>query len=84
MTGRAEAEAWVRRGKRALHNQFLIQVLAVLAIIVPLPLVAAVFWLVFGLASPWIIQGLLALWAGATIAYGALLVYARTRQEEAP
>jgi len=80
MTREAEAEAWVRKGRRAVHNQFLIQVLAVLAIVVPLPVVVAVFWAVFGLASPLIIQGIVVLWAAATIVYAALLVYTRIRQ----
>jgi uncharacterized RDD family membrane protein YckC len=80
MTREAEAEAWVRRGRRAVHNQFFIQALAVLAIVVPLPLVATIFWAVFGLASPMIIQGIVVLWAAATIAYAALFVYTRIRQ----
>jgi hypothetical protein len=80
MTREDEAEAWVRGKKRVVHNQLFIQVLAVLAIVVPFPLVAVIFWVVFGLASPLIIQGIVVLWAIATIAYAALFVYAKIRQ----
>ena len=80
MTREDEAEAWVRGKKRVIHNQLFIQLLAVLAIVVPLPLVAVIFWVVFGLASPLIIQGIVVLWAIATIAYAVLFVYAKIRQ----
>jgi len=82
MTREAEAEAWVRRSRKALHNQFLIQILAVLAIVVPLPLVAVVFWAAFGLASPMVIQGFLVLWATATVTYAATMVYTRIRDRK--
>jgi hypothetical protein len=82
MTREAEAEAWVHRSRRAVHNQFLIQSLAVLAIVAPLPLVVVTFWAVFGLASPIVIRGILAFWIIATLAYAAMSVYARTRRME--
>ena len=80
MTREDEAEAWVRGKKRVVHNQLFIQVLAVLAIVTPFPLVAVMFWVVFGLASPLIIQGIVVLWAIVTIAYAGLFVYAKIRQ----
>lgn len=80
MTREDEAEAWVRGKKWVVHNQLFIQLLAVLAIVVPLPLVAVIFWAVFGLASPLVIQGIVVLWAVATIAHAALFVYSKIRQ----
>jgi len=82
VTREAEAEAWVSRSRRSVQNQFLIQALAVLAIVAPLPLVAVTFWAVFGLASPIIVRGIFALWAAATITYAALSVYTRMRQRK--
>lgn len=82
MTREAEAEAWVHRSRRVVHSQFLIQVLAVLAIVTPLPLVAVTFWAVFGLASPIVIRSIFALWAAATVTYAALSMYTRIRQRE--
>jgi hypothetical protein len=80
MTKRAEAEAWVREARRIIHNQTFIQLLAVLAIVVPLPLTAFVFLSVFGFSSPIAIQSILVLWATTTIAYAALLIYTKIKQ----
>jgi len=80
MNGRAEAEAWVRGAKRIIHNQTFIQLLAVLAITVPLPLTAFVFLSVFGFSSPIVIQSIVALWATVTTSYAALLIYTRIKQ----
>jgi hypothetical protein len=77
MTREAEAEAWVRGSRRTVHNQWLIEALAVLALLVPLPLGATIFWV---LTSPLMIQGIVVLWATATITYTALLVHTRMRQ----
>jgi hypothetical protein len=82
MTREDEAEAWVRKSRRVVHNQFLIEVLAVLAIAIPLPLVMTVFWAMFGLGSPVIIQGIIVLWAATTVIYAALATYARIRQRK--
>jgi hypothetical protein len=82
MTREDEAEAWVRKSRRVVHNQFLIGVLAVLAIAIPLPLVMTIFWAVFGLASPVIIQCVIVTWAATTAVYAALAAYARIRQRK--
>jgi hypothetical protein len=75
MTKLAEAEAWVRRSRRMIHNQLLIQVFSILAIVVPLPMVTLIFWTAFGLASPLVIRSLIGLWAAAMIIYAATAVY---------
>lgn len=80
MSREAEAEAWIRGKKRAIHNQFLIQMLAVLAMVVPIPLVGITFWAVFGLAIPAIIQSIVVLWVVAIVACAALSVYTKIRQ----
>jgi hypothetical protein len=82
MTREDEAEAWVRKSRRVVHNQFLIGVLAVLAIAMPLPLIMTVFWAMFGLGSPVIIQCVIVLWVAATVVYAALAAYARRRQRK--
>jgi hypothetical protein len=60
-----------------IHNQPFIQFLSVIAIIVPLPIAALVFWTAFGLASPLVIQSLIGLWAAVMIIYASVAVYAR-------
>lgn len=77
MTRLAEAEAWVRRNRRLIHNQPLIQFLSVIAIIMPLPIAILVFWTAFGLASPLVIQSLIGAWAAAMIIYASVAVYTR-------
>jgi cobalamin biosynthesis protein CobD/CbiB len=66
----AEAEVWVRRSRQVIHNQPLIQLLGVLAIIVPLPLAMSLFWFAFSSAAA--IQSLVGLWAVATMTYVTL------------
>jgi hypothetical protein len=81
MTKEAEIEAWVRRRRRRIiHNQLLIQASAILSVVIPLPLVALIFWIVFGLGSPIIIQSLVTLWVIATIIYAALSIYIKIKQ----
>jgi hypothetical protein len=83
MTKEAEVEAWVRRrSRRIIHNQLLIQVSAILAIAIPLPLVALFFWAVFGLGSPIIIQSIITLWVIVTIIYAALSIYIKIKQRK--
>jgi|GEM_PF-2082285 len=83
MTKEAEVEAWVRRrSRRIIHNQLLIQVLAVLAIVVPFPLAALIFWVVFGVGSPVIIQSIITLWVAVTVIYAALCVYIKIKQKK--
>lgn len=79
MTKEAEIEAWIRGRKRVIHNQHLIQALAVLTIIVPLPLTAFVFWIVFGLGVPIVVQGIVSFWVAATIIYIALSAWIRIK-----
>jgi hypothetical protein len=67
MTGEAEVEAWVRGRKRIIHNQHLIQVLTVLAMILPLPFTAFVFWVAFGLGLPIVLQGIVSFWACSSV-----------------
>jgi hypothetical protein len=50
-----------------IHNQPLIQLLSVLAIVTPLPLTMSVFW--FAFSSAVAIQSLVGLWAAATMTY---------------
>jgi hypothetical protein len=81
MTKEAEIEAWVRRRRRRIiHNQLLIQMSAILSIALPIPLTALVFWALFGLGSPIIIQSLVTLWVIATIIYAALSIYIKIKQ----
>jgi hypothetical protein len=81
MTKEAEIEAWVRRRRRRIiHNQLLIQASAILSVVIPLPLVALIFWIVFGLGSPIIIQSLVTLWVIAAIIYAALSIYIKIKQ----
>ena len=68
-----EAEAWVRRSRQVIHNQPLIQLLGVLAIIVPLPLAMSAFWIAFSSAAA--IQSLIGLWAAATMTYVFLEIH---------
>jgi hypothetical protein len=77
MTRLAEAEAWVRRNRRLIHNQPLIQFLSVIAIIMPLPMATLVFWAAFGLASPLVIQSLIGAWTAAIIIYASMAVYTK-------
>jgi hypothetical protein len=78
----AEAEAWVRRKRRAIHNHFLIQAIAVLALVVPFPLVGVIFWALFDVAHPVIIQGIFFLWAIAAVTYTAMLAYTKVKQRK--
>lgn len=80
MTREAEAEAWIRKNRRIIHDQSLIQFFAVIALTSPIPLVTIAFWAVFGLASPVIIQGIFASWAASALIYVALAIYTRIRQ----
>lgn len=81
MTKEAEVEAWIRRrNRRIIHNQLLIQLSAMLAIAVPFPLTALIFWATFGLGSPIIIGGIITLWVVASVVYAALSIYIRIRQ----
>jgi hypothetical protein len=82
MTKLAEAEAWVRRNKRMIHNQPLIQFLSVIAIIVPLPIATLIFWTAFGLASPLVIQSLIGLWAATMIIYASMAIYTRMERRK--
>jgi len=80
MTKEAEIEAWIRGRKRIIHNQYLIQALTVLAMIVPLPLTSLVFWIVFGLGLPIVIQGIVSSWLAAAIIYVVWSAYVRIKQ----
>jgi hypothetical protein len=80
MTKEAEIEAWIRGRKRIIHNQYLIQALTVLAMIVPLPLTSLLFWIVFGLGLPIVIQGIVSSWLAATIIYVVWSAYVRIKQ----
>jgi hypothetical protein len=82
MTKLVEAEAWVRRNKRMIQNQLFIQLLSVIAIVVPLPIAVFVFWTAFGLASPLVIQSFVGLWAAATIVYVTKTIYARIERRK--
>jgi hypothetical protein len=79
LTGQAEAEAWVRKPKRIIQNQSLIQLVAVLAIMVPLPTVGIVFWLVFAVCPSIVIPIIIAAWIAASVIYASLSVYARIK-----
>lgn len=50
-----------------IHNQTLIQLLSVVAIVMPLPVAMSVFWPAF--SSVIVIQNLVGLWAAATMTY---------------
>jgi len=50
-----------------IHNQTLIHLLSVVAIVMPLPVAMSVFWLAF--SSVIVIQNLVGLWAAATMTY---------------
>ena len=65
-----------------IHNQPLIQLLSVIAIIVPLPIATLVFWTTFALASPLIIQSLVCSWAAAIIIYASAAVYTRIERRK--
>jgi hypothetical protein len=80
MTKEAEIEAWIRGRKRIIHNQHLIQALTVLAMMVPLPLTSFIFWIVFGLGLPIVIQGIVLSWLAATIIYIVWSAYVRIKQ----
>jgi len=69
----AEVEVWVRRSRQMIHNQPLIQLLSVLAIIVPLPLAVFMFW--FAFSSAVAIQSLIGLWAVAMLTYVTLEIH---------
>jgi hypothetical protein len=69
----AEVEVWVRRSRQMIHNQLLIQLLSVLAIIVPLPLAVSMFW--FAFSSAVAIQSLIGLWAVAMMTYVTLEIH---------
>lgn len=63
-----EAEAWVRRKpRRIIHNQTLIQLFAILAIVAPLPATGALMYLVFSVAPSIAVPLILALWFFAVI-----------------
>jgi hypothetical protein len=83
MTKQAEAEAFVNKSRRVIHNQSLIQLLAVFAIAMPLPLTGLIFWTAFGLSSPIIAQTMATLWIAATIVYVASTTYVKARQRKA-
>jgi hypothetical protein len=80
LTREAEAEAWVRKPKRIIHNQSLIQILIMLAMIIPLPLVGVVFWLLFAFASPIVIQTVVLVWTASTVIYGTTATYVRVKE----
>jgi len=65
-----------------IHNQVLIQLLSVIAIIVPLPMAALVFWTVFGLASPLVLQSLIGLWAATMIIYATMAIYTKIERRK--
>ena len=77
-----EAEAWIRGKRRMVHNQSLIQFFAILAIIIPLPDVASVFWVTFGLGCAIAIQIILGLWASVAVIYSTSVVCIRIRQRK--
>jgi hypothetical protein len=77
-----QAEVWIRKSRRMIHNQLLIQLFAVLAITLPLLFAALMFWTTFGIASPIVIQSLLGLWTATTVVYVASSIYVRTKQRE--
>jgi polyferredoxin len=80
MTRQAEAEALFNESRKIIHNQVLIRLLAVLAIMLPLPLSAWVFLGAFGLQSPYVIQGTAFLWLLVTIVYFTLALYVKAKQ----
>lgn len=65
-----------------IHNQVLIQLLSVIAIIVPLPMAALVFWTVFGLASPLVLPSLIGLWAATMIIYATMAIYTKIERRK--
>jgi hypothetical protein len=79
MTREAEAEAWVRKPKRMIHNQSLIQVLTVLILVLPLPCTGLLFWLLFAYSAI-AVQSVVALWAVTMMVYGGMTVYVRIKQ----
>jgi len=82
MSRKAEAEAWTRRKRRVIRNQPLIQLFATLAVVMPLPLVTLIFWVVFFVASPMIIQGMAIAWAATVTIYFTLTMYIRIKQRK--
>jgi hypothetical protein len=60
---KAEAEAWARtKPKRIIHNQTLIQLLAILAVAVPLPASGVIMYVVFCVAPTVAIPSIIVLW----------------------
>jgi len=74
-----EAEAWTRKPKRVIHNQFLIQLLLILAFAIPLPAAGLVFWLIFAVSPIIVVPGIIVVWTASAITYAALAVYARIK-----
>ena len=55
--------------RRIIHNQTVIQLLIILAIAIPIPLGAFIFWLIFCIAPALVIPIILIVWAvGSVIA----------------
>jgi len=75
-----EAEAWVHRSRQMIHNQLLVQLLSVVAIVIPLPVAISVLWLAF--SSAMVIQSLIGLWAAATMTYVSVEIHNRIQDRE--
>jgi hypothetical protein len=78
----AQSEAWVRKKKRIIHNQWLIRILLILSLIVPIPASGIILWLFFVAFPPIILQSVLALWFASSVAYASLRVYFWHRAEK--
>jgi membrane protein YdbS with pleckstrin-like domain len=70
MGEQAQAEAWVRKKpRRTIHNQTLIQLLAIACGVGSIWLGGFIFWLVFGVAPAIVVPSILAVWAVGSVSY---------------
>lgn len=76
----AQAEAWIRKPKRTTHNQWLIELIIMLAIAVPIPLCGVIFALAF--AIPYTPLYILVTWAISSCLYIGVRIYVRTSEKK--
>jgi len=65
----AQAEAWVRKPRRIIQNQLLIQILMMLVLAVPIPLGGFIFWMVFCAAPAIVIPSIVIVWVLSSVSF---------------
>jgi len=66
----AEGEAWVRKPKRIVQNQILIQIMMIFTVLSPVVFSGLLFWLIS--LCPWVPPYIIGAWAIALITFAVL------------